>query len=726
MTRYIRFSLLFSLFIATSLQAQTIWTQTNGPEAGAVPTICIDSLNHIFVGTEASGVYQSNNSGTSWIPRNKGLTTLHMLKLESSPKSFLFAIATDGLAQKPVPLFRMSREDGANWSPLDTTSTFGTITALACSPNSHVFIGTLNYGVLRSTNSGDTWEAANNGIDPRFKHVLSINASRSSVIAVTKFTDSLNHIFVRLYRSSDDGLSWNLLNDGPGGGSPSAILPLDDGSILYGNKYGNVYRLTPSSGTWDSVFADTKFFSGIYNLILNPRDRAIFLRTNAAELWKSTDNGLTWNYLSRETGGGDFFATAIDTNGVIYIGTDYDGLLRSLDGGYNFDLINGQFIASYLYAVAMDHARALYAIGIDNIWRTTDQGNTWKLLDFDIGEMVIEPPYAIDDESNLYIGNVRGVWVSRDSGETWTLALTAPNNNPLQCNQLSSANGHVYAAMIDGLYESPDHGRNWREIPQLEHEGKAHGTFAGRDGSVYAYMETGLLYRTTDDGINWYPLNGGNFLAATSSISTLFAINDLTIQRSIDSGGEWQSLTVPNGATPRKVNNMLLDSHNDLLAATDSGIFRSHDYGDTWEDVSAGLHSDPKSRLIAVTRICEDESTGIYYAASRGEGVYRSNPNLARAGVRPALPDLGFHLEPNYPNPFQQSTTIRFTLTEATDVEIEVRDLSGTLVWSYSERSVEIGDHTVPCDLGAFASGNYLCVLRTNAGSAGRWMTHTK
>jgi len=247
--------------------------------------------------------------------------------------------------------------------------------------------------------------------------------------------------------------------------------------------------------------------------------------------------------------------------------------------------------------------------------------------------------------------------------------------------------------MSDGLYGSIDHGGNWRLIPQLQQDGRAFGTFAGRDGSVYALMESGFLYRTSDDGINWEALKGGMLLAGAADVTHLFAVNNLQIFRSLDSALTWVPLNVPNSISPRRVNNILIDSHNDLIAATDSGIFRSHDYGDTWEDVSEGLHNDPKARLIPVTRVCEDETTGVYFAASRGQGVYRSNPYLAHAAVRSALPDLGFQLKPNYPNPFPQSTAIQFTLSEPADVQIEIRDLSGTLVWSRSQRGVETGDH---------------------------------
>src|SRR5258708_9570233 len=67
------------------------WHQTNGPEAGTLREITIDSSGRVFVWTQGSGVYRSSDNGATWQLMNKGLPTLNMKRGASEPSAFLFA-----------------------------------------------------------------------------------------------------------------------------------------------------------------------------------------------------------------------------------------------------------------------------------------------------------------------------------------------------------------------------------------------------------------------------------------------------------------------------------------------------------------------------------------------------------------------------------------------------------------------------------------------------------
>ena len=73
-------------------------------------------------------------------------------------------------------------------------------------------------------------------------------------------------------------------------------------------------------------------------------------------------------------------------------------------------------------------------------------------------------------------------------------------------------------------------------------------------------------------------------------------------------------------------------------------------------------------------------------------------------------------LYPNYPNPFNPSTTLRFALREAGRVQLEIRNVRGQLVQVIADRVFEAGTHTLTwngTDEGgrAVASGIYLVRL---------------
>ncbi len=70
--------------------------------------------------------------------------------------------------------------------------------------------------------------------------------------------------------------------------------------------------------------------------------------------------------------------------------------------------------------------------------------------------------------------------------------------------------------------------------------------------------------------------------------------------------------------------------------------------------------------------------------------------------------------ESNYPNPFSESTTLAYSLLEAGNVKLIVRDLLGREVFTKSAEYEAAGDHSTILDLRHLASGRYFCELYVN------------
>jgi hypothetical protein len=84
------------------------------------------------------------------------------------------------------------------------------------------------------------------------------------------------------------------------------------------------------------------------------------------------------------------------------------------------------------------------------------------------------------------------------------------------------------------------------------------------------------------------------------------------------------------------------------------------------------------------------------------------------AGARDHL--QAFALEPAYPNPFNPTTTIRFTLSETSPALLSIRDCQGRLVANLLDGMLERGSHELTFDASSLASGIYLYTLEA-AGS---------
>jgi len=66
-----------------------------------------------------------------------------------------------------------------------------------------------------------------------------------------------------------------------------------------------------------------------------------------------------------------------------------------------------------------------------------------------------------------------------------------------------------------------------------------------------------------------------------------------------------------------------------------------------------------------------------------------------------------FNLLGNYPNPFNASTTISYSLSKPSDVTISIYDMLGQLIETINSEIQAAGDHSVIWNADKFASGVY-------------------
>jgi hypothetical protein len=96
--------------------------------------------------------------------------------------------------------------------------------------------------------------------------------------------------------------------------------------------------------------------------------------------------------------------------------------------------------------------------------------------------------------------------------------------------------------------------------------------------------------------------------------------------------------------------------------------------------------------------------------SGRGGLVYvvKTTPDpTLDAGQLTPIPVSRFELQPAFPNPFNPSTTISFSLPRTGDVKISVYDIGGRLVHTLREGRLEAGEHSVEFDGRALPSGIY-------------------
>ena len=100
----------------------------------------------------------------------------------------------------------------------------------------------------------------------------------------------------------------------------------------------------------------------------------------------------------------------------------------------------------------------------------------------------------------------------------------------------------------------------------------------------------------------------------------------------------------------------------------------------------------------------------IYVADTKGLGIYGSNPSFIRNEMTGRFAS-SFILYPAYPNPFNSTTTIEYTLPYSSEVILNLYNLSGQRVETLVDGRMQAGVHNIILDAGDLVSGLYFVKL---------------
>jgi photosystem II stability/assembly factor-like uncharacterized protein len=278
-----------------------------------------------------------------------------------------------------------------------------------------------------------------------------------------------------IYRSDDNGRTWQVVSSGPGVAINALAVHAANDEILYAGTAGGPAATTDS-------------------------------------LWRSNNGGQTWHKFTLGLPSDSYgrvpsvTALTVDPNqpGLLYVGTDGQGVYRFNEARNSYDLIGGVALYNaHVKGLVVGPDSNVYALTNDGLFVTN--GYAWQQLE-SLPELAVSLAVAPNDPDTLFAGgSSMGAYRATDGGKTWQnisngletipgvalriTALAVDDQNP---NHVVAATAYGVGSQLarGGIYESSNAGLNWTKI--AEADGVVLNLTVNQ-GAVYAATANGLV-----------------------------------------------------------------------------------------------------------------------------------------------------------------------------------------------------------------------------------------
>jgi photosystem II stability/assembly factor-like uncharacterized protein len=248
-----------------------------------------------------------------------------------------------------------------------------------------------------------------------------------------------------------------------------AIAPNDPQTLYAGTDNSGVYVTVDGGGTWSSANTgfpafsyQSKTFSPPFNHI---PESEIIDQAMLEEFNPPPDRAKSLSF-----GGTNVTVISISVDeanpSLIYVGTDGDGVFRSVDGGISWSPTGLTAVRVNEIGIDPSNPANIYAgvPGSDGslLW-SFNSGVDWLFMNVGLNNhTVYSLAFDPSDSSKMYAGTAEGIFLSSNGGNSWTPSTL--NGVAVYSTVVSPSDGDViYAGTKDGYYFSSDSGATWTQ-----------------------------------------------------------------------------------------------------------------------------------------------------------------------------------------------------------------------------------------------------------------------
>ena len=435
-----------------------------------------------------SAIFISNDFGTSWI------------KSSSIPKGVF----------KEIEL-----EEGQELEEEDIDK----VTVLYVSPSDddRIFVGTSNL-LLKSNDRGSSWESLSDTFHRSDIKGLAIHPNNPNIIYAriglytfsdcsdvdnddADYEESVSKYCPGIYKSTDGGESWKLLEEVTGDPSEGGVYINEYNDSEIYSVFGRETFVSKDGGISSDVFLDTKEHPiipdvGVEIITFGESESEVFM-AGLQGVYRTYDNGKTW--IESNTGfvGSEVVDLVTSLDGTMYATTYNLGIFKSTDGGKNW--VFASFGIKNWYGMQLathpEDADTLFTTTNGGVYKSTNAGKSWELIggsdlcdDEDAGGnchyhgIVVEKeaPFKVlvGSGGDQYAKEGVGLTGSEDNGESWRnsddgfvrdvhvskLVIDPNNNNIFYATTQGETEYTDKVGDGAGVFKSTDRGNNWTQI----------------------------------------------------------------------------------------------------------------------------------------------------------------------------------------------------------------------------------------------------------------------
>ena len=334
------------------------------------------------------------------------------------------------------------------------------------------------------------------------------------------------------------------------------------------------------------------------------------------------------------------------------------------------------------------------------ILKTTDGGKTWEQIFFKDRYRLRSLSFK-DQLNGVCAGDGGKVFKTNDGGNSWSERdLSSQSNIPY----IYIADNNTIWAMDNRIYKNEPDNNLWIKMADEKNGGKI-GFVNNEVGWYIASIwqnpyDYGAVYKTTNGGNTWdtsFDINKYIYDFSTYSDNKIAICGYGLIYVSNNSGNDWIKSNVPEN----EVYFYSIDFVNDsTLYCAAKNIYKSVDGGINWK-------KEPINYGNWIYGIKFTNDTSGLAVGDIGKIIKYGQPKVTNFQSNEDKFPNNYFLCQNFPNPFNPSTTIKYSIPKAENVTLKIYDVLGRQIKTLVNEKKPAGNYTVEYNGNNLPSGIY-------------------